>query len=272
MSRKYLRVDSECKSNDEFSVEKVIAKRTRRGKTEYFLKWIGYPDSDNTWEPAEHLDCAELIQEFEELKLKNKDQQGRKRKHSLFRATACSTVTSGTLSAAGPSSSKAGPSSSATGSSSSKAGPSSSATGSSSSKAGPSKEVKSTFIPKQTCVQPVKLERSDEIERTVDGEQNIVPEKRVNDVLPMPIEWPSQRAPEKIIGVTDAGGVLMFLMKWEGVDEADLVVAREAHVMCPQIVIDFYEESISWRPKTGNRVTQCTCNLRNTADDSADKD
>lgn len=36
-------------------------------QVEYFVKWIGYPDSENTWEPAENLQMFPLlIKAFEE--------------------------------------------------------------------------------------------------------------------------------------------------------------------------------------------------------------
>lgn len=50
---------------DIFIVEKILKKKITGGKTYYFLKWSGYPDSENTWEPVDNLDCPELIEDFE---------------------------------------------------------------------------------------------------------------------------------------------------------------------------------------------------------------
>ena len=69
-----------------YEVEKILDKRTKKGKTEYLIKWkgkcnaggvlvaqsltlhriAGYEDeAENTWEPTDNLDCEDKIQDYE---------------------------------------------------------------------------------------------------------------------------------------------------------------------------------------------------------------
>uniref|UniRef100_A0A4W5Q502 Chromobox homolog 5 (HP1 alpha homolog, Drosophila) n=1 Tax=Hucho hucho TaxID=62062 RepID=A0A4W5Q502_9TELE len=146
---------------EEFIVEKVLDRRTVKGRVEFFLKWKGYSEKHNTWEPEKNLGCPELIAGF--MKTYKK-----------------------------PSSS-----------SSSGATPSS-------------------------------------------GGSNNKPKRKKEDDVLIARGFERGLVPEKIIGATDSCGDLMFLMKWKDSDEADLVLAKEANHKCPQIVIAFYEERLTW--------------------------
>ncbi len=49
-----------------YEVEAVVGKRTVKGKVQYMVKWLGYPDSDNEWKWETELQCPELVEQFEE--------------------------------------------------------------------------------------------------------------------------------------------------------------------------------------------------------------
>jgi transposase InsO family protein len=56
----------DIEANDaEYEVEKILDKRTRKGVTEYKIRWKGYSNEDDTWEPTSHLNCPEKIREFQ---------------------------------------------------------------------------------------------------------------------------------------------------------------------------------------------------------------
>ncbi|KAF4522719.1 hypothetical protein B566_EDAN010925 [Ephemera danica] len=153
---------------EEYSVEQVLDRRMRNGKVEYLLKWKGYSEADNTWEPEENLDCPDLISEFE---------NNRKKKEAAKKEEP--------------------------------------------------KTKKRSATPATTPAEKPAKKKTPEEENKPRG-------------------FARGLEPEKIIGATDSSGELMFLMKWKGTDEADLVPSRQANKECPQVVISFYEERLTW--------------------------
>ena len=64
----------------EYQVESVVKQRTKGGVKEYYVKWVGYSDAENTWEPVENLgNSTELIEEFEAKQKAQATEKKRKR-------------------------------------------------------------------------------------------------------------------------------------------------------------------------------------------------
>ena len=49
-------IDKKSKERENICiVEKIIKMKIQKGKKYFLVKWVGFPSSDNTWEPKEHL-------------------------------------------------------------------------------------------------------------------------------------------------------------------------------------------------------------------------
>lgn len=58
--------DDDDEGEKEYDVEKVVGWRYRKdiNRKEFYIKWIGWSDKDNTWEPERNLSCPKKIEEF----------------------------------------------------------------------------------------------------------------------------------------------------------------------------------------------------------------
>lgn len=55
----------------EWEVEAILQERRRKGVKQYLVKWLGWPDTYNQWEPEKNLNGSQdLIREYKESKKK----------------------------------------------------------------------------------------------------------------------------------------------------------------------------------------------------------
>ena len=57
--------DEESDDEDVYTAERIVKSRKRKNIQEYLVKWEGYPDDQNTWEPEQNIHDKDLIKEFE---------------------------------------------------------------------------------------------------------------------------------------------------------------------------------------------------------------
>ena len=57
----------------EFEVEKILDMRVRRKKRFFLVKWKGFSNEENTWEPESNLNCPELLSDYFKKYSKNEN-------------------------------------------------------------------------------------------------------------------------------------------------------------------------------------------------------
>ncbi|XP_078437690.1 putative chromo domain-containing protein LHP1 [Wolffia australiana] len=68
-----------------YEIEDIRKKRVRKGQLQYLIKWRGWPETANTWEPFSNVkSCADIIEAFEERQKASGATRKRKRKVSGF--------------------------------------------------------------------------------------------------------------------------------------------------------------------------------------------
>lgn len=281
---------SDTQGESEYVVERICDKRIVEGKVEYLLKWGGYTEDDNTWEPAEHLECKELVDKFEQEWAAKQAKKKPGPKPSTSRAVMKKTTAKRKRPA--PTSDSEVEIKSSESESDEKSKPTKRATKkvlNSDSDDEPVKPAKQE--PKKKRGRPVK-ESDDDYENDDKSSSSSVrtatktngskatrqprsaaktatanlaktantasttngrstPRAVVADggddenaILDEVVKGGFE--PEKIVGATEHSGELMFLIKWRGVNKADLISAKIAKIACPQTVIAYFEERLTW--------------------------
>ncbi|RZC42410.1 Chromo domain containing protein, partial [Asbolus verrucosus] len=70
--------DATWDENEDFEVERILDVYFKRnGQREFLVSWKGYPQSQNSWEPEENMDCKDLIKKFMDKVEKAKEAEQR---------------------------------------------------------------------------------------------------------------------------------------------------------------------------------------------------
>jgi len=54
------------KGEEQYEVEVIQAHQQRNHKLQYLIKWKGYPESDNAWEPVKNVQAPLLTRKYHE--------------------------------------------------------------------------------------------------------------------------------------------------------------------------------------------------------------
>lgn len=205
-----------------FNVEKIVGKRLNDSVVEYRVKWAGFDESDNTWEPISNLDCLDLVRQYEAEQLANNDEPIEEepnveiypRNHRR------------PLNDIPPD-------------------PAPDPTPANVAEAAASEE--NVCEPNAVTAEPLNHNCFDNGHIRLENDENILNSALINNDGPSSFGFPDfDKEAEKIVGATDVSGELKFLIQWKNSQETNLVPSCIANVKWPQVVIQFYEERLTF--------------------------
>ena len=216
---------------EEFVVEKILNKRVIDGNIEYFLKWKGFSDEDNTWERKDSLQCFHLMDQFEE---EHKPIDGKDSHKAIDKNKDQNKDISKELNKSGDKSQNRDQTNDDCNQNKDRncVKPEEESENAKESK---NKQKRSNGSEAHKSRKRLKANEED-----VKTTEEVKPESEVKG-------FDRKLEAEKICGATDRNGILMFLIKWKGVNEADLVPASLANIKIPQTVIQFYERNLVFK-------------------------
>ncbi|RZF48229.1 hypothetical protein LSTR_LSTR006196 [Laodelphax striatellus] len=243
-------------TKEEFIVEKILDKRRVGAKVEYLLKWEGYPEEESTWEKEENLNCPKLIEEFNKAagngednsydveKILDKRIRGGEPHYLIkwkgYSKKECSWEPESHLNCnrllKAFNDEKTG--------------------GRDASSSYDVDRILGKRIRKEKLYYLVKWKGYPESEASWEPEENLDCDKLLRDFNNEKmgeVEESLLRGfdrglkPAKIIEALLKDGNIYYLMSWLGSFETDMIPANVANAKCPEVVIKFHEERITWK-------------------------
>jgi len=213
-----------------YIVEKILGKKKdKSGQVRYLIKWEGYGDKDNTWEREENVLSKRLITEFELEQTAKKSKRKRSSVSSQQKRKSFGSESGSEI-----------------------------------------KDPKSQERERKKSDELTTQEENEPENNNTKSNGNIETEKKSESTdekskfESQTTAKPRRGVPnkhgfdrglelEEILGVSDVCNELVFLVKWQDCDEADILPTHKVSEKYPQRVIKFYEKHLTWQSLPDNK-------------------